>query len=396
MQKDLESNIWKITALLVANKRIFVAILSVYYLTIPGVTPFWIGIFLLVGNGASLIFDVPSSYVADKIGHKYALVLSRVSMILSTLFFLFATNVWWLVFGSIFLSTGFAFMSGVGSAFMHETLRGLGREGEYRTVMGKASSIGFAIPAILAAIIPFTVSISYKVPFLIGLVLDCAGLIVAFALIRPPVTPDHVAETSGTNYLEVIRQGLALRFFRIALFSGVVSALLDGVGVWRSPYQQLLGVPVIWFGIFFGAGRVLASVMLAYSGTIHRLVGDVYSYQRTQIIVYGALLLTVGLITNPWVVVVAYIFINGLQYGMSQIDTGYLLDIIRDSKFKATLISTSNQLENILSMVVVGTMGYAITQLGYQHSFLILSGIFFLILVPFYLYILHNAKNRSS
>lgn len=395
MLERLQSNIWKYTILLVVNKRIFVAILGVYYLTIPGVTPFWIGIFLLVGNGASLVFDVPSSFVADKIGHKYALVLSRISMIVSTLLFLFATNIWWLIAGSIFLSMGFAFMSGVGSAFMHETLRAIGREGDYRTVMGKASSLGFAIPAIIAVLIPLTVSISYKLPFIIGLVLDTAGLLVALTLVRPPVVPEHISETRSTNYIEVVQQGLALRFFRIALFSGLVSALLDGIGGFRGPYQLLVGVPVVWFGVFFGAGRLGASLMLAYSGKIHRFVGNVYSYQRAQIVIYGLLLLALGLITNPWVVVIVFIIENGLQYGMSQIDTGYLLDIIRDSKFKATLLSTSNQLENILSMVVVGITGYAITQFGYQHSFLVLSIIFLTILIPLHLYIL-NGKEKLA
>ncbi|MBI2025211.1 hypothetical protein HYT04_00270, partial [Candidatus Kaiserbacteria bacterium] len=86
MPAALKSNIWKYTILLVTNKRVFVAILGVYYLTIPGVTPFWIGIFLLAGNGASFIFDIPSSYIADKIGHKQAIVLSRIIIFFSTFF----------------------------------------------------------------------------------------------------------------------------------------------------------------------------------------------------------------------------------------------------------------------------------------------------------------------
>lgn len=390
MTAALESNIWKYTVLLVTNKRVFTAILGVFYLTIPGVTPFWIGIFLLVGNVTSFIFDIPSSYIADKIGHKDALILSRAFMLLSTVFYLFSTNIWWLIIASILMSIGQAFLSGVGSAFMHETLRGLGRESEYTAVMGKASSVGFFIPAIMAAIVPFFVGISYKVPFLIALVLDVVGIAVSLALVRPTVPPEHVAETAETNYIEVIRQGLALRFFRIAVFSGIVSALLDGIDWFRGPYQLALGIPVIWFGIFFGTGRVLASLMLAYSGRIRRILGDVYSYQRAQIVVYGTLLLIIGFVSNPWVAVMVLILDNGLQWGTSQVDTGYLLDIIRDHKFKATLLSTNNQLENLFSIVVVVTMGAAITQFGYQHSFAVLAGLFFLIVVPLHLYIFRN------
>ena len=390
MSAALQSNIWKYTVLLVTNKRVFVAILGVYYLTVPGVTPFWIGMFLLAGNGASFIFDIPSSYIADKIGHKDAIVLSRGIIFLSTFFFLFATNVWWLVIGSILMSMGFAFLSGVGSAFMHETLRALGREGDYRTVMGKASSIGFAIPAVTAALVPFSVGISYKLPFIMMLGLDVLGLIMALSLVRPAVNPEHAAEVSETKFPEVIRQGHALRFFRIATFSGIVSALIFAVDGFRGPYQLLLGIPVIWFGIFFGVGRALAALLLAYSGKLHRLIGDVYSFQRVQILMYGALFLTLGLISNPWVVVAVFVLDNALRYGLSQVDTGYQLDIIRNHKFKATLLSAGGQIQNVISMCAVAAIGISIERLGYQHSFLIFAIVFLVIQIPLHLYTYRN------
>jgi hypothetical protein len=88
--------------------------------------------------------------------------------------------------------------------------------------------------------------------------------------------------------------------------------------------------------------------------------------------------------------VIVLLLDNGLQYGLGQIDTGYLLDIIRDSRFKATLLSTSNQIESLLSMVVVVSMGYAIEVFGYQHSFAVLAGLFFLVVAPLHLWIYRN------
>ena len=345
---------------------------------------------LLASSGASFIFDIPSSYLADKIGHKEALVLSRGITLVSSFFFLFATNVWWLIAGSILMSIGFAFLNGVGNVFMHETLRSLGREGDYRAVMGKASSIGFFIPAVLAVCIPFTVSISYKIPFLIGLIFDLVGLVVTLSLVRPSVSPQRVAEVRGTNYVQVVREGLGLRFFRIAAFSGIVSSLIFALDIFRAPYQLLLGVPVIWFGVFFGVGRMLAALLLAYSGKIHKMVGDVYSYQRAQIVVYSVLLLIISFVSTPWVVVLVLILDNGIRWGTLQVETGYQLDIIRDHTFKATLLSTGTQLHNVFTMVAVAGMGIAIEWFGYQHSFLMLTIIFLFLLVPFHIWIVRN------
>lgn len=386
MSAALESNIWKYTVLLVANKRVFAAIVGAYYLTIPGVTPFWIGIFLLASSGASFVFDIPSSYLADKIGHKEALVLSRMFMVISSIFYLFVTNIWGLIVASILMSMGFAFLSGVGSAFMHETLRGLNREADYRTVMGKASSIGFFIPAILATLVPFTIEFSYKVPFLIALVLDIVGLVVALLLVRPTVC-ERAAGSDKVNYLDVVRQGFALRYFRVALFSGIVGAILFSIDIFRAPYQLFLSLPVIWFGIFFGVGRAIAALMLAYSGRLHRLIGNLHSFQRLQIILYGVLLLVLGLVAHPWVVVVVFILDNAIRYGLSQVSNGYKLDIIRDSKYKATLLSTGHQIENVFTMVGVTLMGITIEHWGYQPAFLLYAIVFFLTLIPLSLWI---------
>ena len=125
IEKALQDNIWKYALLLITNKRVFVAILGAYYLTLPDVTPKTIGTILLAGSLSGFIFEIPSGYASDKIGHKYALVISRVLMMLSTTFFLVANNVTFLILGSVFLSMSVAFHSGTDSAFIHETLRGL-------------------------------------------------------------------------------------------------------------------------------------------------------------------------------------------------------------------------------------------------------------------------------
>lgn len=184
-RSKLESNIWKYTVLLVANKRIYAAILTAYYLTIPDVTAQTIGVILLIGNLAGFVFEIPSGYVSDKLGHKQAIVISRLLFVASTLFFLFADSTNYLILGSVFLSLGLAFLSGTGSAFMHETLSALNRENDYTKVMGKASSIGFAVPIIFTVIVPFLVSINYQAPFALALVIDLVGLMVALALTTP-------------------------------------------------------------------------------------------------------------------------------------------------------------------------------------------------------------------
>ena len=394
MEKNLQNNIWKYALLLIANKRIFVAVLGAYYLTIPDVTPKIIGTILLAGSLSGFLFEIPSGYMSDKIGHKLTLVISRVLMLVSTIFFLLANNIAFLILGAIFLSASDAFQSGTGSAFMHETLQGLKREQDYARVMGKISSIGFAVPIIFMVLVPFLVSVSYKTPFLIALVIDVIGLLAAISLVVPPVPQEHIEEIGATNFKQVLQEGYRLNFFSIALFSGIISGTLFSVGGFRAPYQSFLEIPVIWYGVFFGIGRAFASLMLAYSGRIKKYI-TLPSFYGFQLIIYTLLILVLGIISSWWVVVTAFIVINAFQWGLSKIDEGYQLDIIKSSKFKATLLSTGSQIDRAVSAVSSFGVGFIIERVSYQYGFLYSGIIFLVILFPLYLYIVRGYKTGA-
>lgn len=393
-QKKLKNNIWKYALLLIANKRIFVAILGAYYLTIPDVTPKIIGIILLAGSLSGFIFEIPSGYVSDKIGHKQALVISRFLMLFSTVFFLIGTNVAFLILGAIFLSAGAAFHSGTGSAFMHETLRALKREHDYVRVMGKISSIGFAVPIIFMVLVPFLVSVSYKMPFLIALVVDVIGLLSAISLLAPPVTQEHIEEIGATNFKQVLREGYRLNFFSVALISGIISGTLFSVGGFRAPYQAFLGIPVIWYGVFFGAGRVFASLLLAYGGKIKKYI-TLPSFYGFQLVIYSFLIIVLGINSNWWVIVAVFIVINAFQWGLSGIDEGYQLDIIKSSKFKATLLSAATQIDQAVSATASFGVGFMIERVSYRYGFLYSGIVFIAILSPLYLYVVRRYNNGA-
>jgi len=391
MERNLQSNIWKYALILIANKRIFVAILSAFYLTIPGVTPKIIGLTLLVGNFFGFVFEIPSGYISDKIGHKQALIVARILMLFSTIFFLLANDRTFIMLGSAFLGVSAAFQSGTGSAFMHETLRGLGVEDDYARIMGKISSVGFAVPIVFMVAVPFLVSVNYRMPFVIALVIDLIGLLAAISLTVPLVSQEHIEEVELTNFKQVMVDGYRLNYFSVALFSGIVSGTLFGVAGFRAPYQAFLEIPIIWFGVFFGLGRMFASLMLAYSGKIKKITSFTSLY-KTQLILFSFLIMGLGLISTRWVVILIFIIVNAFQWGLSKIDEGYQMDIIKSSKFKATLLSVGSQIDLVIGAISGFGFGLMIEKMSYQSSFLYSGIIFFAVLLPLYLYIAHKHK----
>lgn len=394
MQKKLKSNVWKYALFLITNKRIVVAILGAYYLTIPGVTAQGIGVILLAGSVAGFLFEIPSGYVSDKVGHKQALVFSRICALLSTLFFLFASSLTWLILGGVFLSIGAAFVSGTGSAFMHETLRALGRETEYAQVMGKVRSIGFAVPIAFMVIVPFLVDISYRLPFAIMFVFDIVGLITVLSFVAPKISAEQIKEIGTTNFKKVMQEGYAFGFFKYALFVGVVGGFVFSISGFRPAYQLVLGIPVIYFGVFFGIGRVFASLLLVVSGYIKKHT-TLFSFFFFEMIAHIVLFVLLGIVAHAWVVVLLFIVSNAIYHGLSEVNNGYLLDIIKTSKFKATLLSVKGMINLLFSAIAPMALGYMIEHTSYPAGFLLLGIVLLVLLVPLYAYMYRNKLTRA-
>lgn len=388
-RNTLEGNIWKYALFATANKRVFVAILSAYYMTIPDATAQTVGFIVFCGTMAGFFFEIPSGYLSDKMGHKKALVFSRILMLVSTGAFIIAESVAMMVIGSVFLSLAHAMVSGTNSAFMHETLRELGKEKQYSQIMGKLSAIGFAVPIPLMILTPFLVSVDFKVPFVVGFVMDMVGLVAAVSFVSPTVKPEKIEEINTTNFVQVVQEGKRLHYFQYALFSGIVGGVLFGMTCFRPVYQMVLEVPVIYYGVFLGIGRAMVSLILAYSGKLKEQF-NIYQFCLFQIILYGTMFVVLGITGNAVAVVAIFIILNGFQWGLSEVHRGFSLEIIGKSNFKATLLSMESQIDRMITAVTSIVLGWWIAQTSYQNGFLTLAIIFVAVLLSLYFYMVRK------
>ncbi len=175
------------TVILMVNKRPYMTFLTIFLLTMPSATAKTIGLLTLVGQIVGFLFEVPSGYISDKIGHRNALIISSVAMVLSTACYVFADNIYWFFAGAILLSISIAFKSGTNSAFIHETLTALNKEDRYAEIEGKMRSIGFAVPIILILLLAVIAETNFRLAFGVMLIVDIIALFVAVALANPNV-----------------------------------------------------------------------------------------------------------------------------------------------------------------------------------------------------------------
>jgi hypothetical protein len=84
---------------------------------------------------------------------------------------------------------------------------------------------------------------------------------------------------------------------------------------------------------------------------------------------------------------------NAFNWGLSRIDEGYQMNIIRTSKFKATLLSVGAQIDAIFGGMAGFGLGFAIKHLSYQYAFLCFALVFLIVLLPLYVFIIRRYRN---
>lgn len=393
-KQKLEANIWKYGLHLVTQKRTYATIIGVYFLTLPDTNAQILGMVMTAGNLAGFFFEIPSGYISDKIGHKNALVLGKSLLAFATLSYLIATSIWHFVFAAVIWSIGLAFNSGTLAAFMHETLSELGRDKEFSKITGKYHSIGFAVPIVIIVLLPFLTEISFRLPFAIALVIDLIGLINVLSFTAPKKTQAQIDEISSTNLRKVVSVGKKVRFFRYAIFSAVLLGATTAFSSFKDVYMQFVGVPIIYYGIFWGLSRVIISAVLPFNGRIKAAL-TYHQFLGIKLLAAIAIYTGLAIITTPLAAVVAMVLIPAFNWSTNQAEKHYLLDIIGPSQFKATLLSVRMLFYALIRAAGVFLLGLWIVIDQYNEAFILLTLLFVVIAIPFYSVLLFT-KRRTA
>jgi len=387
----LKSNLWKYGLFLITGRRSFWPILTVYFLIFPNNTLQQIGIFLAIGQFFGFLLEVPSGFIADKIGHKKALIIAKLCLIGSTSAYLIGGNLWVFALGAALHSIAFAFQSGTVAVFMQETLIGLGRGEEYSKVIGKIKSVTLIVTALLLATIPALVAFNFRLPFLVALVLDLAGLFVVFSFVVPKKTHVEIAEIKAGNFGLVLQEAKKYNFIPVIIFSALMTGVLMGTGVYRDVYQQFLELPVIYFGVLLALSRVVASLVIRVIYKLKSVV-DINGYFVLQILFFFPLIFLLGVVENKWVIAAIFIIIIGTLWGKGTLTTHYQLEYIEKSNFKATLLSLNGLLKNLSFGGSSLFLGYLVGNYFYQTGYILYAGWTLGLILMAYLYFLRSRR----
>ncbi|HEX6625765.1 MAG TPA: MFS transporter [Pyrinomonadaceae bacterium] len=341
-----------------------------------------------------VLFEIPTGVVADLRGRRVSYLLGVLTLVLSTLLYLFMWYVaapfraWALA--SMLLGLGFTFFSGAVEAWLVDALAHSGFKEKLESVLargeiveGAAMLTGSVIGGLVAQ------ATNLGVPYILRAVLLAVTFVVALTLMRDlgfkPARGKRPLEEIKTILAGSVRHGLRnppVRWVMLAApFTGGVSIYAFYA---MQPYLLELYGDEKAYGVAGLAAAIVAGAQIA-GGLLVPHIGRIFG-RRTSVlltceVLSVAVLGVVGFVPNFWVVVTLLILWGLMFAAVMPVRQAYLNALI-PSEQRATVLSFDSVFGSTGGVVIQPVLGKAADAWGYPVSYA-LSAAFQALAVPF-------------
>lgn len=331
----------------------------VLYLTYCGLNLAEIDIMEGIYHATSIVCEIPSGAVADLLGRKRSMVLSRICTAVSCMVMLCAKSFWLFAISFIIQALGNNLNSGSEEALVYDSIKYMGQEERYLNVCGKLDvivEISQGISTVLGGILA---EYSYFWCYGACLVIALLALFPVFLMTEVPCTdseqkPETVTKVVVQHFktsFEILQSDCCI--FKIIFYYSVIFATETLLFFYSQQYYFELGYNKIFISLILlavGGASCLGAVM---SGRLFQKWGK-------KVVAFASFVIALALMCygfgNIVVSVVAFAsagFFNSMLYPI-QLDA---LNQRIPSKQRATLISVNSMFFSVAMIVMFPLAG---------------------------------------
>lgn len=316
--------------------------------------------------------EVPTGIFADYFGQKTSIIIGYILEAFGILLVLFyPTPIGLYVSYSI---RGFAdsFLSGSKESLLFETVKHLKRN-DYQKIYGKIianEQIGFIMATFICGVAYQYFKESSFVPLII-LTAFCMFITGILSIFLKNYKTETLNEEEGSKMFSILKQSFSLiKKDRMILTLSIVGVLtISGQyiiqGIYQ-PYFQNNGVSAFWIGAVLSFGSILNILAIR---NVH-LLEKYFSFEKILLIINLGLGLTyifMALFTNPILLVVFYILMNGFFNTQIPIVSNYI-NLKTKSYMRATVLSGVSFIRRFFQIFITWVVGISVGIFGIQHS----------------------------
>jgi MFS family permease len=364
--------------------RFFVPVLALFYVA-SQVPLEQFAIIMGVFSLSILVFEIPTGALADLLGKKKTLLLSRFMYILEIFLIAFFNGFWIFLIAKIISGIGVSLTSGTGSAMLFDTLKKQKREGQYKKISGNLGVIVNISMATVFIIGAYLFSISPKLPAFVSLPFIILGFILTFFLEEP-----YKSKKNLTFKHHFIHMKKAISFFKksdvvkyIAFLTFFTSAAVSISLSMSSAYFEQILIPISLIGLLAFISSMITAFTSKKADKWESLLKEKKSIWIIQIVIILGLFLIS--LTIPYYGYLFYLlipFISGFEgvilgnYAHNHIPTSH----------RATILSVMNMFGNIGIFLLFPLSGYVMKNYGIGTAFIILGLITLFGFIALYFY----------
>lgn len=244
-----------------------------------------VGILLAVWMIVSVLAEVPTGVIADKVSKKWSLVLGHIMQLLTFATWLLFPNFTGYLIGFIIWGIGEAFISGAFQAYLYESL-----DDKNKKAFGKiySRSSAFTMAAYAAgSLLAFAIGPQYTLLLILSVLVSAISLAITLSL---PATHSKVEVDVEikpkvlSGAFKTIRASAALR--RILITAVIVQGLMGMLGEYLPVYYNQVGVPTQWVALLISVGSATAVLLYWW---MHHLEAQISRYQLPIIVGFTTL-----------------------------------------------------------------------------------------------------------
>jgi predicted MFS family arabinose efflux permease len=310
--------------------------------------PFWLSIVLL---------QIPGAALADRWGRRPALIASGACFALAITLFGLASSFPLLLLSYLVWGVAFSLFNGTESAFIYDTLKGMGRENEYQLIYGRTWALNM-VAAIAGTLIGAPLADATSLSFPIVLSGAIAGLAALTALtFREPARGE--GPISHLSYPDVLRQSAQIvrrqASVRYAiLFVGVVAIGSIGPIFFFQPFLVDHGVSTGEVGLWQTPMRIAAIFGALAAHRITRELGERGTFYLMPVVLVSSYLLLA--IWGSLYAQVAFLSLYFVMVLSQPVLTDYVNRRV-PSEQRATVVSLTNLVRALVLIPSAPLMG---------------------------------------
>lgn len=405
-------------------------ILTLYYLW-RGLSYFDIALVQSVGAIATAVLEIPTGWISDRCGHHIVLKIASFSRLVAIVTLTFANSFLLMVASELFFSLASASQSGAGSAFLFEATSANSRmdrkNGTYALILSKMTGAQSIIRITVRLIAPVLFSINPLIPFVISIFVYFLGLLVTLEFKENNVSPNrgsnclpeedgfirtrtsklNLKENVQTFFQELVKILKTNMFISLCTVSAISLILVSNYSQFIAPNLTSMGFDIKFLGIVTAAASLGEFFGSKLTAKIVKTLKDSYKKSAEEIIAFSGnveflvilailsmiaiLMLCAGLIPSIYVCIFTYVAINLFSTTLSILINNQM-NLIAEENNRATLLSVSNQIEEIASVVSDPLIGIALDFSGFGTTYVGLGCITLVVIAL--IFTIHYRKYR--